>query len=412
MTNTNHCDNQDDRHCYINHDRAACETNDQLPSIAQVGRGIKGDSTKLIISSPDDCTQTYLECLSYDEATKTYTSEWMSDNINGGELSYQYNLRPYQIPMTFTITFIYRRPRRPEGLGSTDTKYPEGSREHAGINIPTDACYHKDDKDHCWSWTTPAIPYLWSIDEDGNKADAEGIVGSGVATVFMRTSIDDPWSIEKHEKLLYPPGTTRNDYNAPEPTKPWTVNITFGKGGDVELPNFDELAKILGVTKDDLFDILDDNPFTLGGITADNYLDWILKHLHKDLGFEADGSDHGWENQFGGEATVKDYIDKGDQALQDQIDATNDALDAADQHIKNLYGVLNDIISHIYGASVSAVDSGSASSATVADGKGYKITWSPSGLKIPQGNINVLSSTTSNAILTHSGDALGDLKGE
>lgn len=280
MTNHDHIEHD---HCHhhhhdcdhINHDRGACECDDQLPAISNVGRGIKGDGFLVRISDPDDCTQTYLEGLSYDEATKEWHSEWLSENINGGELSYQYNLRPFTVPQTFTITFIYRRPGRCE-----------------------------------WSWTSPAIPYIWSVDEDGNKTEANKIVGSGVATIFVRASKSEAWDVKKHERLIYPPGTKREDFNAPLPGQPWSACITFGHGGDIELPSFEDIAKILGVSTGDIYNILEGNTFTLDGITATDFRDWILKHLHKDLGFEAAGSNHGWNNKFGGEATVKDYIDK------------------------------------------------------------------------------------------------------
>lgn len=393
-------------HCCDNEHKAADCCDDQLPLFSTLGRGIKGDGFKVRIAY-DDCDETYLEGLSYDEASKTWTSEWTSENINGGELSYQYNLRPFTDPQTFTITFIYRRPNR----------HPD--RTHTGIDRPANK-----DKTVCeWSWTSPAIPYIWSIGDDGNKADPDGIVGSGVATIFVRASKNEAWNVSKHERLHYPKGTTRDDYNAPLPEKAWSATVTFGYGGDVELPNFDDLAKIIGCSKEDIFNILQDNSVHWDGIDADNLLDYInkcdkrdldhihkdlgfnnsnhgstgafggedtvkkyidkmiedaLKHMHKDLGFEssgASGDNHGYNNEFGGEGDVKKYIDK-------KIANIN-------IHIKNLYGLVYDIVGHIYGASLSTVDSGDASNRPIPDDdKGWKINWNPDA-KIPQGNLNV-----------------------
>lgn len=336
-----HCHDPEHHFHHEFHNHHAPDCDDQLPSFAHVGRGLKGDGFLVRISNPDDCTQTYLEGLSYDEATKEYHSEWISENINGGELSYQYNLRPFTDPRTFTITFIYRRPGRCE-----------------------------------WSWTTPAIPYIWTIGDDGTDSNPDHIVGSGVATLFIRASRNDAWN----ERLHYPKGTTRDDYNAPQAGEAWSATITFGKDGDVQLPNFDELAKILGVRKGDIFNILEDKTFTIDGITATDYRDWLLKHLHKDLGFGT-GDSHDWTDDFGGEATVKAYIDKKFQDLKTIINVQAN-------HINNLYGLLDDIIGHIYGATKTEVAAGSSSSSTVPDDKGWKISWSPNA-KIPQGNLNV-----------------------
>lgn len=234
-------------------DHGADDCDDQLPLISRVGRGIKGDSSRVRIVDPDSTNETYLEGGYWDEADKSFHSEWISENINGGELSYQYNLRPYTIPRTFTITFIYRRPGRPQ-----------------------------------WSWTTPAIPYIWTLDAAGKPdEDPDHIVGSGVATLFVRAGKDKPWN----ERLHYPKGTTRDDFNAPEAEEGWSATITFGKGGDVELPNFDELAKIIGISKNDIFNILDDKSFTIDGISAKNLIEYInkcdkrdLDHIHADHG--------------------------------------------------------------------------------------------------------------------------------
>lgn len=349
----------DHGHDHIHPDRAACESNDQLPSISKVGRGLQGDGYVVRISDPDDCTQTYLEGLKFDAATGEYYSEWISENINGGELSYQYNLRPWQIPTTFTITFIYRRPGRCE-----------------------------------WSWTTPAIPYIWDTDGDG-LPDVENVIGSGVATLYIRTSKNAEWN----ERLHYPPGTTGEDYNHPAPEEPWSATITFGYGGDVELPNFDDIAKIIGCTKEDIFNILEGDTFIFEGIEADNLLDYINKcdkrdrdHFHKDLGFpDAMEDGHPDEGAFGGQDNVKDYIDwKIIQEIKNIF--VND-----DSPLSTL---IQELLEKIYGFVSFDPETG-------------EITWNPDveGMKIPQGSINILSNSRDNAILTHDNpDADCDLK--
>lgn len=224
-------------------DHCAPDCDDQLPLIARVGRGPKGDSARLV--AVDNCDETYLHAGYYDQNGE-FHSEWVSENINGGELSYQYNLRPYTIPRTFTITFIYRRPGR-----------------------------------HEWSWTTPAMPYIWSIDPNGApEENPDHTVGSGVATLFVRTN-HSSWN----ERLHYPinPDTKRpydrSKFNAPQAEEGWSATITFGKGGDVEVPDFDELAKVIGVSKQDIFNIIEGNTININGINAKNVIDYVDQKL-------------------------------------------------------------------------------------------------------------------------------------
>lgn len=279
------------------HDHHKCAHNcdDQIPVIANVGRGIEGDTAHLQIAEGDNCSETHLEGWNIDAATGEIHSYWMSENINGGELSYQYNLRPFTDPRTFTITFIYRRPGRCE-----------------------------------WSWTTPAMPYIWTLDPAGNlDDDPDHIVGSGVATLFIRTMHSD-WT----ERLHYPPGTNRNDFNAPLPEQGWSATIIFGKGGDVEVPDFDDIAKIIGVSKQDIYNILEDKSVTINGIDASNIIDYInkcdkrdLDHIHADLGFNTTG--HSSTGAFGGKNTVKEYIDQLRTDINNKFDNLNSDFDLA-----------------------------------------------------------------------------------
>ena len=328
----------------VNPDRGAPGCDDQLPLISRVGRGIHGDGYKVEIDDPDSTSETHLHGYEVDGATGEVTSDWVSENINGGELSYQYNLRPFTIPQTFTITFIYRRTGRPE-----------------------------------WTWTTPAIPYVWSIDEDGNKDQGDGIVGSGVATLFIKKTTDAAWK----EMLLYPDGTKREDFNAPEAEEPWTVNLSFGVGGDIDVPNIDDIAKILGITVEDIRKIIAGNQVTINGVDARNIIEYIdkqddnhqkatLDHVHKDLGFNETG--HPGTGAFGGKNTVKEYIDAAVKGAKDDLDGQVDDLTT---YVKNALG---DILNKIYGGGT-------------LGGDGH-ITW-PNTNKVPVADLNVFTNNAS-----------------
>lgn len=254
-------------------DCGAPECDDQLAVFSKVGRGLQGKGFKVVIREDND-SETYLEGLSYDPASKTYTSEWITGNINGGHLTYQYNLRPFTDPKTFTITFRMQRPGRDE-----------------------------------WHWTTPAIPYVYDEPSDDN-------IGSGVGTVYIKKNGTQNWI----EKLIYPDGTTGEDYNAPNPEDPWSVNLTYGSGGDIDVPAIDEIAAIVGVTPENIRNIIAGSGSTGLG-NSDNLKDYIddqdaalLTHVHNDLGFPA--------NSLAGDGgttepnTVKEYIDGKFSSLQ------------------------------------------------------------------------------------------------
>lgn len=369
-------------------DRHADDCDDQLPLISHVGRGVKGDSGRLEVKNGR--VDTHLVGGFVDNADGTFHTEWISDNINGGELRYQYNLNPFTIPRTFTITFIY-------------------TRGHEG-----------DDNFADWSWTSPAIPYIWRVvDEDGNEHEQpDHIVGSGVATIFAKT-VHDEWDIAAHEKLHYPIDSTtgepfdRSYFNSPEPEQPWSATITFGHGGDIDVPDFDDIAKIIGVTKEDIYNILEDNSVTINGIEASNLIEYIdkcdardLEHVHKDLGFN--DPDHNENGSFGPHPltedsydTVKEYVDAGDQFIYDLITAPG----GINQKINNIYNILQQLVSAVYGASLQDTED----EPPVTDS--MKKIVLPNGVKIPTGNINVFSGDTTHYIRTRDGEANDDLKG-
>lgn len=391
-------------------DRAAHHCDDQLPLISRVGRGLRGDGYLVKIKQDSDC-ETYLEGMKYDAASKTYTSDWVSENINGGKIMYQYNLRPFTNPQTFTVTFRLKRPNRPE-----------------------------------WQWTTPAIPYIWDADNDG-RADVDDIVGTGVADLFLKKTTEAKWNYptvtytdyknglmtaEKHDKLVYPDDWTRDMLNAPIPGDPFSVNLQYGIGGDIDAPNIDDLSKIIGITVQNIRNIVKNSPTPTETIPDDNLKKYIdrrdaedLKHIHKDMGFGGDGTgdtnfpDDGgsstskaWKHPIkvdkgstGGDTvstatTIKGYIDEGDEILRDRIKNLEDEIGKANKG-------LQDLLDKIVGGGTVNEDGSITWNSPLKDGNN----------KIAVGNINLYSGTdealsTAKAIFTHTGtSADNDFKG-
>lgn len=387
------------------HHRGAPHCDDQLAVFSTVGRGLRGDGFLVRIKSDTD-SETYLEGLVYDAATNEYHTEWVSENINGGKLMYQYNLRTFSDPQTFTITFRYVRPERTESE---------------------------------WVWTTPAIPYLWDADNNG-VADVDGITGSGVATLFLKKTTDPEWvmediptnydyedSLDNQEKLLYPEDWTREMFNAPSPLDPWTVNLEYGVGGDIDAPNIEDLAKILGISVSFIRRLVDERDLPATGTTfgdkpngdpmdakeyIDKAFDDALDHFHADLGLNSNqlaGDDNdntnGWpytkkyapnQGVTTKYQTVKTYIDAITADLADGINASQAAADKANLAISN---ILNKIVG-----------------TPTMDANG-NITWpaplAGSNAKIAGGNINLYSGTnetisSAKGIFTHTGNSAND----
>lgn len=431
-------------------DKCAEQCDDQLPLFSQVGRGLRGDSYRVLVSK-DSLTETILEGLRYDEHTGALESEWFSENINGGHLSYMYNLRTFSNPQTFTITFKYVRPGR--------------AANSRGV---------------VWSWTTPAIPYIWDADNDG-VADVDGIIGSGVADLFLKKTTEPKWNYptvtytdykngkmtgDKHDKIVYPDGWIREEFNAPIPGDPWTVNLQYGIGGDIDAPNIDDLAKVLGITVDNIRNIIKNSPMPTETIPDENlkkYIDRrdndLDKHIHQDMGFDEGLINDG--NTLGNNRnTIKKYIDTWVADLQNKLlgktwnygDSINNTLqfngnkydnmkayvDArcnylnnritnelgdANKKINALQGQLNSLadafdalVKRIYGASLDK--STQAATSTANAYTKYAMNFSvinevqSSVAMIPMGNINLLSNTGARAVLTHdpASDKTGDVK--
>lgn len=309
----NHHGHHDHHHCDTH--RIAPECDDQLPVFSTVGRGIKGDTYRVKVVDPDTHEITQLVGETYDEATKTWHTEWMSENINGGHLEYQYHLRPYNVPSTFTITFKYHRPSAHGWTLDENGKKVPTSRTHHDSNTfccdgePNDSYDSEgnriennvgDDPDNecSWVWTTPAIPYFWTpVNEDGSiENPPDHIVGSGVGTLFTRTMHDNNGNpltdaaVNWTEQLIYPKGWTREHFNAPTVLKPWTVNLRFGFGGNVNVPDFYDISKIIGVPIRNIINLLNGQPnqITDGTMSGDSVVDYVknwIDHIHTDLGF-------------------------------------------------------------------------------------------------------------------------------
>ena len=205
-------------------DRCADECDDQLPLFSQVGRGLEGEGYRVVVSKDsDDGTETELSGYYRDPHTGEMVYDWTSENINGGRLYYSYHIRNFTDPQTFTITFRYVRPNR-------------------------DA----DEEGTVWSWTSPAIPYV-------GDEDMGDLIASWVSTLYLRKKGEN-WNWRQHEKLVYPEGMTHQSVNAPGPEEGWTVNLTYGidRSCDIVVPTVEDLAKIIGMKPDWIYNIVNE----------------------------------------------------------------------------------------------------------------------------------------------------------
>lgn len=375
----------------------APECDDQLPLISPVGIGLKGNSYRV---EPGTSTESELRLVGkeYDSLDGTWTTDWISENISGGKLKYQYHLRPYTIPQTFTITFALDRPGQPE-----------------------------------WEWTTPAIPYIWDADDDG-IADVDHIIGVGLSTFFLKKT-QEAWDeslwgahseAEAHayqEKTVYPSDWDRDELNAPEPYEPYAVALDYGIGGDIDAPNIDDFAEVLGVSVDDIRDIIDgvSNVIHNSFIYGDNFKEYIDNNdddIREHAGFwlNADGSfgqdGHGYivvnipADQLHGTAartvqctTIMQYVD----AMADQayVKASNDVKAEKDRAMaaEAAEAAAREAASAKYDAAINAILSKIYGGGTLnSDGT---ITW-PNNYKVPVADINIFSGTASPSGSTYS----------
>lgn len=203
---------------HIRKDFRAAECDDQLEFAARVGRGVKGDSFKVEVTD-DEVGQafTQLHGYTFDETAKNWIKVWDSENVNGGRLYVSEKINITDNPKTFTLNFIYERPGRTS-----------------------------------WSLTTPAIPYLYDHPRRG----------SDVADVMLmdHTKCSDLGKCDMwKDPLVYDQDLPREKFNAPNPPggKDKVSDTPVEHKGDVwgvflDVAEFNELAKILGWTYEDL----------------------------------------------------------------------------------------------------------------------------------------------------------------
>lgn len=269
-------------------DRCADRCDDQLPLFSQVGRGLQGNGFEIELEEDDDHTWTILKGYDVDPHTGEKTERWRSDNINGGKLTHRFIYNPVTNPKTFQIEFTLTRP---DGLGWTDI--------------------------------TPAIPYLW--DDEMNVGVATLFVKKKGSTAWTQIEVKDsdtPHSISEavgeFEKLIYPPGKVRSAYDMPQPGDPWTVNLEYGKGSDIDVPT----------TQEEEADIAE-----------------VLSHLHEDLGINQAAANNPAMAPLkgdGGTKTVWDWIqyaiDKAEEHLHKDLGGGNSLPDVSESSLKPLKG--------------------------------------------------------------------------
>lgn len=177
----------------------------QLPVFSTMGRGIKGDSARVVMLSDSD-EETVIKGVSYDEESGETKDEWVSGNLNAGKVALSCQMNPHASPKTFNITLRLIRPGREE-----------------------------------WSWTSPNIPYM--------AASGQDTPGSNIAALYAKNKRTGQVSqdLGKH-----PEGWTPEQLNIPAPNTPFSANVEFGMKGDVDCPTTLEASAILGISTDDL----------------------------------------------------------------------------------------------------------------------------------------------------------------
>ncbi len=383
---------------------------DQLPLLSHTGIGLKGDDYHVVISDPDAPNATYLKGMKYSHETREWTTDWISENINGGMLRYQYNLRPYTEPQTFTITFKLDRPGRPQ-----------------------------------WQWTTPAIPYMWDADGDGH-ADVDDIVGVGAGTLFVK-AMEESWDssdwsphteAEAHasqEKMVYPEGWDRDDLNAPEPYEPYAVTLTYGRDGDIDAPTYGEISRVFGLPMITIKSIVAGTGHLIPGVEwGDNFWQFICANdseIRNHAGFwrNPDGTFGTLSNNYftvsipansvTGEpaetrncTTIYDYIDAiGEKRYREGVNYAK----SMDDEIKEwAEGEIDDMKTFIF-ESVSEIVSKVYGNNTIDTTTGV-ITWDATlaGSKIAVGNMNVYSNVDgtedADSYIKTAADGKGDIR--
>lgn len=392
-----------------------CE--DQIPVTSHIGRGLQGDSYRVVVTRQDS-DEMYIRGERYDEATRTWHREWESNNLSGGELlPVEYNYRPYTDPPTFTMTFKYRHPSTP---GADGSPYQE------------------------WSHTTNAIPY-YPLEEDANN-----LIGSGLANLYLRQDKASPWvDLERHGseppsevtdskgrwgQLNWPIDYEPKDFRTPDPDEKWSATITFGIDGDIKIPNYDELSKIIGITVEQMYQIINGDKNIIkppgDGPSGDNLYDYINKrdewyndHVHTDMGFgnsligDTPGSlvpafNPDFRPKRPLPFTIKNYIEFLNGSNLDYTDEQIEELKQwVQEQIDNIYQTIeqnNSMYDSVITSILQKIQGNNTYNSTTK-----VITWDPSypDSKVPVGNINVTSGgpTGNNGLFTRAKDTNNDL---
>lgn len=380
----------------------ADKCHDQAPIFMKAARGIRGNS--YIVEVTDDElaeNMTYITAKEYDEITKTYTEKWRSDNINGGRLQCFYHLNKQNEPKTFTLTFVYTRPKTP---GKADA--------------------HERTR---WAFTTPAIPYLFEGDTP--------MMGSIVGTIFLKdhqfSSGGSAENDKYKEMLTYPivPGEDiRDNFNAPYP--PGGKNKISGttRQGDtpessgthmpngtewnvyMDLTEFDEFVKVVGISRSKMINIINDiaDQFTPSSGTSD---------FNKDFR----GTSGSTEPAIASD-NIKEYIDdmmKRENLLRHQeITRLENRIKNLEAIISSLEGAYDDVIEAILGkfykGGTLTTTEHSIEPGPVPTKIHTKSVSFPTTDKAAIGNLNIFSNPGSDSknykLLTRSEDQKGDLK--
>jgi hypothetical protein len=326
-------------------------SNDQRSVKTFVGRGLEGSSAEVVIER-EGVDYEFLSGYIYNPQTNERVKIWTTENIHGGQLQYFVNPHYDEDPAWFTITFIYTK----EGKAEYDPTKPENGWDG-------------------WHFTTPAMPYI----APGSGAGIDNLPGSGVSTIFINPGkipagvtwnnpnpdvVFDQWS----ERTVYPldpanPGQRFDPdlFNAPNSPdddrhvfpwftneKDWTVNLEFGRDGNLGVPNWPEIQEVIDNTEDALNE--------------------LERHIHEDMGFGnwlINDGDTGAPDI--NPRTIKNYIDWNISQVTNNITNINNSLTAVKQ-------TLADIVNKVYGGG------------TINNQTGV-ITW-PNTMKIAIGNMN------------------------
>lgn len=223
-------------HTHPHFDMGCDCADDQIPVFSKVGRGLRGDSAKLELVEDGDLS-TYVKGLTYDAATGSWSTDWISQNINAGKVSMHYTFFNDDNPKTFTMTFKLDRPGRDE-----------------------------------WTWTTPRIPYVW---DDLDPSTVSFGSSQGLFVKDVKTLPSSNWTDMMVLPLKHPEieGSTerytREELGLPDVGEPYTNPLKWGVKptgsgsaihGDIPVLSDAQEAQLIGITEAALHDLLGKSP--------------------------------------------------------------------------------------------------------------------------------------------------------